>query len=39
MSEIDKDQEIIICREVHKWFDNFHVLKGINFTVTRARSL
>ena len=36
MSEIDKDQEIIICREVHKWFDNFHVLKGINITVHKG---
>jgi general L-amino acid transport system ATP-binding protein len=36
MSEIDKNQEIIICREVHKWFDNFHVLKGINITVHKG---
>ena len=36
MSEIDKDQEIIICREVHKWFDNFHVLKGISITVHKG---
>jgi general L-amino acid transport system ATP-binding protein len=36
MSEIDKNQEIIICREVHKWFDNFHVLKGINITVSKG---
>ncbi len=24
---------IIVCREVHKWFDDFHVLKGIDLTV------
>jgi general L-amino acid transport system ATP-binding protein len=24
---------IIICRDVHKWFDDFHVLRGINLTV------
>jgi general L-amino acid transport system ATP-binding protein len=36
MSEIDNKQEIIICREVHKWFDNFHVLKGINLTVHKG---
>jgi general L-amino acid transport system ATP-binding protein len=33
MSEVDKTQEIIITRDVHKWFDSFHVLKGINVTV------
>jgi general L-amino acid transport system ATP-binding protein len=24
---------IIVCREVHKWFGDFHVLKGIDLTV------
>ncbi|MBI3177405.1 MAG: amino acid ABC transporter ATP-binding protein [Chloroflexi bacterium] len=33
MSDEIKPQEIIVCRDVHKWFDNFHVLKGINLTV------
>ena len=28
--------EIIICREVHKWFDDFHVLKGITISVKRS---
>ena len=36
MSEADKHQEIIICRDVHKWFDSFHVLKGINLTVGKG---
>jgi len=27
------DQPIIVCREVHKWFDDFHVLRGIDLTV------
>jgi general L-amino acid transport system ATP-binding protein len=36
MSEIDKNQEIIICRDVHKWFDSFYVLKGINLTVQKG---
>ena len=36
MSEVDKTQEIIITRDVHKWFDSFHVLKGINITVHRG---
>ena len=29
-------QEIIICRDVHKWFDQFHVLKGISLTVQKG---
>ncbi|MCS6845966.1 MAG: amino acid ABC transporter ATP-binding protein [Caldilineales bacterium] len=28
--------DIIICRDVHKWFDNFHVLRGITLTVKRS---
>lgn len=27
---------IIICREVHKWFGNFHALKGITMEVKRG---
>jgi general L-amino acid transport system ATP-binding protein len=34
MSEHSPDnQPIIIARDVHKWFDNFHALKGINMEV------
>jgi general L-amino acid transport system ATP-binding protein len=33
MSDDTRPEEIIICRDVHKWFGNFHVLKGINLTV------
>ena len=29
-------QPIIICRDVHKWFGNFHALKGINMEVARG---
>jgi len=36
MSEIDDSQDIIISRDVHKWFDNFHVLKGINLNVKKG---
>ena len=36
MSEIEQTQDIIISREVHKWFDSFHVLKGINLTVKKG---
>jgi len=25
--------DIIICRDVHKWFDRLHVLRGINLTI------
>ncbi len=27
------EDDIIICRGVHKWFDDFHVLRGIDLTV------
>jgi general L-amino acid transport system ATP-binding protein len=34
MSEQTKDEgPIIIARDVNKWFDNFHALKGINMEV------
>ena len=36
MSESADNQEIIICRDVHKWFDSFHALKGINLTVKKG---
>jgi len=36
MSEVDTTEEIIICRDVHKWFDSFHALKGIDLTVKKG---
>src|SRR5262245_54264005 len=36
MSEIDETQDIIITRDLHKWFDSFHVLKGIDLTVKKG---
>lgn len=36
MIEKEDSQEIIICRDVHKWFGDFHVLKGINLTVGKG---
>jgi general L-amino acid transport system ATP-binding protein len=36
MSNNNDSQEIIICSDVHKWFDNFHVLKGINLNVKKG---
>ncbi|MFQ6033330.1 MAG: ATP-binding cassette domain-containing protein, partial [Candidatus Bipolaricaulia bacterium] len=29
-------KEMIVCRDVHKWFGSFHVLRGITMTVKRA---
>ncbi|MBU0704328.1 MAG: amino acid ABC transporter ATP-binding protein [Chloroflexi bacterium] len=26
---------MIICRDVHKWFDDFHVLQGVSLTIKR----
>lgn len=28
--------DIIICRDVHKWFGDFHVLRGVNATIKRG---
>jgi general L-amino acid transport system ATP-binding protein len=36
MTETSSSQDIIICRDVHKWFDQFHVLKGINLNVQKG---
>jgi general L-amino acid transport system ATP-binding protein len=30
-------EDIIICRDVHKWFDDFHVLRGISLTVKKGQ--
>lgn len=32
----NNNDEIIICRDVHKWFGNFQALKGIDLTVKRG---
>ncbi|MBL7065966.1 MAG: amino acid ABC transporter ATP-binding protein [Anaerolineae bacterium] len=29
------NDDIIVCRDVHKWFDDFHVLRGVSLTVKR----
>jgi general L-amino acid transport system ATP-binding protein len=29
----DGPKDIIVCQDVHKWFDRLHVLQGINLTV------
>ena len=33
MSQAKDTKDIIICKDVHKWFDRLHVLQGINLTV------
>ncbi len=33
--DLARADDIIICRDVHKWFDDFHVLRGITTTVKR----
>ncbi len=35
MSQQAGTEDIIVCRDVHKWFDEFHVLRGISMTVKR----
>ena len=32
----NNSQDIIICRDVHKWFGHFHVLKGITLNVRKG---
>ena len=32
-------RDIIVCRDVHKWFGNFHVLRGVTITVTRGEKV
>jgi general L-amino acid transport system ATP-binding protein len=29
-------EDIIICRDVHKWFSDFHVLRGVSTTVKKG---
>ncbi len=30
-------EDIIICRDVHKWFGNFHVLRGVDITIQKGQ--
>jgi len=34
-TETAEPEDIIICRDVHKWFDDFHVLRGVSLTIKR----
>ena len=33
------DEDIIICRDVHKWFGSFHALKGITTSVKQGQKI
>ena len=30
------DDDIIVCRDVHKWYGNFHALRGVSTTVKKG---
>ncbi len=34
--KLNPAEDIIICRDVHKWFGDFHVLRGVHLTVKRG---
>jgi len=34
--EANRTEEIIICRDVHKWFDDFHVLRGVSIVIKKG---
>jgi general L-amino acid transport system ATP-binding protein len=35
-SQSSSEDPIIICRDVHKWFDNFHALRGVSMEVKKG---
>jgi general L-amino acid transport system ATP-binding protein len=34
--KLNTAEDIIICRDVHKWFGDFHVLRGVDATIKRG---
>jgi len=34
--KLETAEDIIICREVHKWFGDFHVLRGVSMTIKKG---
>ena len=34
--KLNPAEDIIICHDVHKWFGDFHVLRGVNLTIKRG---
>ena len=35
-TQAETPPESIVCRDVHKWFGDFHVLRGLNVTIHQA---
>ncbi len=35
----EKNTDIIICRDVHKWYGNYHALRGVSTTVKKGEVL
>jgi general L-amino acid transport system ATP-binding protein len=33
---LENGENIIVCRDVHKWFGNFHALRGVSTTVKKG---
>ena len=33
---LETAEDIIICRDVHKWFGDFHVLRGVSVTIKKG---
>jgi len=36
MDAVTERESMIVCRDVHKWFGDFHVLRGISLTVEKG---
>jgi len=36
---VPQSDDIIICEDVHKWFGDFHVLKGISVRIGRGEKV
>ncbi len=34
--DVEKKEPIIICKDVHKWFGNFHALRGVSMEVNKG---
>jgi len=35
-NDVEKQEPIIICKDVHKWFGNFHALRGVSLEVNKG---
>ncbi len=36
IENLESVEEIIICRDVHKWYGDFHALRGVSLTIKRG---